>query len=302
MQTNLMDKHRDEIRRGMKDANELESAIQMMVAGTESYPASLRELRFLYGARPGTGFDTPLTPLAMAKVLQEKFGAENFSSALGSLRTKMATGFRREQRKSANPRLWLCLSDAAAFNALQSAHAIAADLRKNLMERAQVMPQASTVSMSVSLMSLAESGRGKVASVVTQIYDGKDANGVMKAQVYLQVQHAMRMLPMTMWPADRSSQRVEVIDELGKQARGAFKEVTQLETPVERNEHVWRETLVAGRKPKCRCDAVCLHPGACLRGKDGIAGIAVGANGPEGSSSGKPAVEERNDAAGVSDE
>jgi hypothetical protein len=245
MLDDLMHKHRDEIRKGLKDAQELEAAMQAMAGGTDMHPASLRELRFLYGAK-GTGeLDSPLSPLAMARALQQKFGAENFSSALYSLRTKMATEFRADDRKDMNPRLWLCMSDAAAFNSVQSTFAIATDLRRNLIERAQVMPRTSHASMSVSLLGIVESGKSKVSPFVTQIFDAKDADAATKGRVYAQIQHAIRELPTTMWPHDKPSQRMDVLDELGKNIKGAYKIMPALETSAEIREKEWRIALGA---------------------------------------------------------
>lgn len=247
MLKDLMTKHRSEIRRGMKSAEDIEAAVQAMTPGANT--ASLRELRFMYGAK-GTGvFDSPLSPLAMAKALQQRFGADNFTSGLNSLRSKMSGEMRAEHKKSQTPRFWLCMSDANAFTAVQSTFAISTELRRELVEKANVLPKATPASMTVSLLSIVDAGKSKVGSLVSQIYDvNKDNDPVRKAQVYTQVSLAIRRLPTSLWPNDKMGQRLDLIDELSKQVVGSYKGMPMPELAVERKEREWRAELES-KKP-----------------------------------------------------
>jgi hypothetical protein len=238
MMSDLMAKHRDQIRKGMKDQKEITAAVQAMAGGGS---ASLRELRFLYGAK-GTGvFDSPLTPLAMAKALHERFGADNFNSGMASLRTKMSSEFHVDAQKGMNPRFWLCMTDASAFNAVQSTYAIAAELRRDLVEKANIMPRSTHATVTVSLLGVVDAGKSKVSSLVTQIHDFKDTDSVMKGRVYEQILLAIRKLPTTLWAHDKLSQRLEVLEDLSKQIGVAYRGMPTLETGVERAERKWRE-------------------------------------------------------------
>jgi hypothetical protein len=230
----LMKEHRSEIRQGMKSAEDIEAAVRAMAGGPK--PASLRELRFLYGAKGKGVFDSPLSPLAMAKALQERFGGDSFTSGLNSLRSKMSGELRAEHKKSQSPRFWLCMSDASAFNMVQSTHAIAVELRRDLVAKAQVLPKVNPAAITVSLLSVVEAGKSKVNSMVAQICDAKDSDPVKKALVYAQVAHAIKMLPLALWALDKQSQRLDLIDELVKQVVGTYGSMPMPELSVERKE------------------------------------------------------------------
>jgi hypothetical protein len=235
MMADHMAKHRDEIRRGLKDQSEIAAAVQAMGGG-----ASLRELRFLYGAK-GTGmFDSPLTPLAMAKALYERFGAENFNSGMASLRSRMSSEFNMDTEKGMNPRFWLCMTDASAFNAVQSTYAISTELRHDLVEKANVMPRATHAAVSVSLLNVVEAGKAKVPTLINQIHEPSEADPVTKGRVIEQVLLAIRKLPPHFWALDKNAQRLEVLEDLSKQIGTAYRGMPILETGVERAERGWR--------------------------------------------------------------
>ncbi|MBJ7311928.1 hypothetical protein ACFOLJ_03105 [Rugamonas sp. CCM 8940] len=240
MMGELMEQHRDEIRQGLKDTQELEAAMQKMAGGSDAKPASLRELRFMYGAKGKGIFDSPLTPLSMSKALFQRFGAGNFSSGLSGLHTRMSAELRAEQTKGMTPRLWLCMSDASAFNSVKSAFKIATELRRDLVAKAGVLPKASPAAMSLSLLTLVEAGKPKANSIVAQIHDTRNADSGTKDRVYTQVLHAVRNLSTTLWPLDKMTQRIELLDELSKQVTSTHKGMPLMETSVERRERAWR--------------------------------------------------------------
>jgi hypothetical protein len=241
MLSDLVAKHYDDIHRGLRDQAEVAAAMQAMAANN----VSLREIRFLYGAK-GTGvFDSPLSPFAMAKALHERFGAENFTSGMAGLRTRMSSKFHAEPEKGMNPRFWLCMTDAAAFNSVQSTYAIATEMRRDMIEKANVMPRASNAAMTVSLLGVVDAGKSKINSLVTQVCDIHEADAVQKVWIYDTVLTAIRRLPHNYWSQEKLPQRLEVIDELLKQVTGAYRVAPTLETGVERHEREWREAWVA---------------------------------------------------------
>ncbi|SFL98055.1 hypothetical protein [Rugamonas rubra] len=244
----LMEQHRDEIRHGLEDSEELAAAMQRMAGGSEARPASLRELRFLYGAKGKGAFDSPLTPLAMSKALFQRFGAANFSSGLSGLHTKMSAELRAEQSKGMTPRLWLCMSDAGAFGLVKSTFRVAVELRRDLVAKARVLPKASPAAMTQSLLTLVEAGRPKALGVVAQIHDLRHADAATRDRVYTQVLQAVRTLPTTLWPLDKMAQRVELLDELGRQVSSTHKGMPLMETSVERRERAWRSQFERGRE------------------------------------------------------
>jgi hypothetical protein len=255
MMSDLMVTHRDQIRQGLKDSHAIDAAMQAMAGGTRDRPASLRELRFLYGAKGKGVFDSPISALAMTKALKEKFGPDNFVSGMASLQSRMSTEFRRDPQKGTTPRLILCMSDANAFVSVATTHKIATELRRDLIDKANVIPRASNVALTESLLSVAEQGKPKLNSLVNQIKDIKDEHPVMQARVQEQVLHAIRKLPSPLWSQEKLV--LDVIDELNKQIGGAYQGMPLLETSVERRERQWRATWdeEKGRSPAGDGDA-----------------------------------------------
>jgi hypothetical protein len=218
MLTDLWGYHQDEIRKGLKNVENLEAAIDSMGAAANMHPASRRELRFLYGVK-GTGdFDSPLSPMNMAKVLLRKFGSTAFGSAFTELRTKMSVELSIVQPERYVPRFWLSSSDASAFNTVQSTFAIARKMNMDLRQHAKIEPQASDAHATITVLGIAEAGKAKVHGLVAQIYDTRQLGSVVKGRVYKQVGVAVRSLPIPMW--SQGQQRMEVLDELDKQVIG----------------------------------------------------------------------------------
>jgi len=219
MMSDLMDTHGDVIRAGLKNASQFETALGEMdalsSAANENHdPDSLHELRLLYGAK-GTGkLDAPLTPLALAKSLQDKFGVDNFCVALGDLRSKMAADLRANPPGSAGPRLWLSLSDAAAFNAVQTGFAIAGDLRRNLSERAGITLALNQAATAMALLGVAELGVARGDAFVAYLVDSKDSPLLRRAQLYMLVRQAVEQLSTTLWRPEMLPQRMKLLDEL----------------------------------------------------------------------------------------
>ncbi len=90
MMSNLMDKYPHELRRALQETDDLVGSIEAM-SGDES-GVSIRNLRFLIGAKKKGNFDSPLTPLIMLKALIKNFGKDKCVHAMNSLRSRMMSG------------------------------------------------------------------------------------------------------------------------------------------------------------------------------------------------------------------
>lgn len=219
MMSDLMDSHGDVIRTGLKSASEFESAASEMDALARNNdanhdPDSLLALRAQYGAKGEGRVDAPLTPMALAKSLQNKFGVEHFSQALGNLRSKMSVDLRSSSARDSGPRLWLSLSDAAAFNAVQSSFSIAGDLRRDLSERGSITLKVNQAGTAVALLGVAELGVSCAEAFIDHLVDSKDSSALRNIQLYMLVRQAVEKLSITMWRPEMLHQRMTLLDEL----------------------------------------------------------------------------------------
>ena len=94
MLKDVYERNPQEIRKGLQAADELTTAVDAMSALSDKSANSVRELRFLYGAKSDAKQDAPLTPLTMLKALVKHFGSEHVEAAVGELRSKMMSGLR----------------------------------------------------------------------------------------------------------------------------------------------------------------------------------------------------------------
>lgn len=228
----LMDVHGDVIRSGLKATASFESALGTMVslsqAGSElDHADSIRELRAQFGAKGEAKFDAPLTPYELAESLQSKFGADNFSSALGDLRSKMSAEFRSNPAGAAGPRLWLSLSDAAAFNAVQTSFSIAGDLRRDLSERAGISPSLHQAGTSLALLNAAQTGASSANVMVGSIIGEQELSGFSKANAFMAIRHAINQMPVTFWSPELLSSRFALLDH----CRNLAVDATGISTP-----------------------------------------------------------------------
>ena len=90
MMSRLMEKNPHEMRKALQETDELANAVDTMA---EDIPTSVRDLRFLIGAKSKGNSDVPLTPLVMLKALIKNFGADKCLGAMNGLRSRMMEGF-----------------------------------------------------------------------------------------------------------------------------------------------------------------------------------------------------------------
>ncbi|HYD63147.1 MAG TPA: hypothetical protein VEC35_22525 [Noviherbaspirillum sp.] len=223
MMTDLMDGFGDVIRSGFQHSQAFETALGKMVAlsAGDRLPdaAGALELRQLYGAKGAGKVEAPLTPLALVKSLQEKFGANHVRDAMASLRSSLSGDLR--STTATGPRLWLSLSDAACFNTVQTSFVLADDLRRGLFERAQVLPKTGQVATALALLEAAESAMTTGDALIDQIVERKGLAALQLMQAYMLVRHALERLAFTAWSEDHLTHRMHLLDELRALAHGA---------------------------------------------------------------------------------
>lgn len=155
------------------------------------------------------------------------------------------------QSQLKGPRLWLSLSDADAFAKVQSAFFTACELRRDLSEKAGVLPKMGHGALTVLLLGLADIGKGKIGGVLAQIYDNKKADSETIARVARVFLDTLNKLPSTLWPPDRTANRLDMIEDLRKMVVDAHGKIAsdlglQL-TPAQRKgavrERDWRRQM-----------------------------------------------------------
>ncbi|EJN02958.1 hypothetical protein PMI40_02911 [Herbaspirillum sp. YR522] len=90
MMSRLADQHPVELRRALQESDEIVATLEAM---SDDMPTSVRDLRFLIGAKAKGNIDTPLSPLTVLKALIKNFGAAKCVQAMMSLRSRMMAGF-----------------------------------------------------------------------------------------------------------------------------------------------------------------------------------------------------------------
>jgi hypothetical protein len=114
------------------------------------------------------------------------------------------------------PQYWLAMSDAAAFNLVQTALAFSSKLRTQIAEQVRIAPALHAAEIAVLLLSAAEGawGKGKADNIVKQIVGPATLDPLSMAKVYLLVHRALSLLPETAWAADRMNARRDLLNEL----------------------------------------------------------------------------------------
>lgn len=86
----LMERHSHEVRKALQASDDMLATIDAM---GDDAPTSVRDLRFLIGAKSKGSIDTPLSPLTMLKALIKNFGSDKCVHAMSTLRSRMMSGF-----------------------------------------------------------------------------------------------------------------------------------------------------------------------------------------------------------------
>lgn len=210
----LVREHGGTLKTALKDAAALKTAVHHMdaLSRTDGLAAgSLRATRSLFNVSEDGKLDGPTSALALATRLQARFGSANFSKALKEASAQVGAQM-REKNAAPGPRMWLSMSDAASFNAIQSAFSIGCDLRRNLSD-ANVVPQANEGETAIALLGTA-SDTGSARKLAERVAGDEQLSMKQKADSYRLVGRAVESLPVTLWPEEKLPQRMDLIDEL----------------------------------------------------------------------------------------
>lgn len=254
MLAGLKDRNPDALAKGLQSLTDFQATLQAMNLLSKDRnpkhdPAALQQLRTMFGDK--SAGREPITPIKLAMSLQEKFGSDNFVSAMASLRSKMAAGFRANPATSAGPRLWLSLSDAAAFNVVQSSVAIAGELRRDLPLRAGLMPKETLIATTLAFLGIGEPGGSRAERVVEKIVNGMNASMLQLMQAYMLVSQAVQRLPVAIWQQGNMQQRLDFLDEMRRLAIEKSSAVPSLASPEDELLEKWlREEYRRNKREK----------------------------------------------------
>lgn len=200
---------------GLKSAKDFEDALGLMEHGQKEKqaPATLTELRGLYGARGNDQKEGPVTPLGLTEGLLAKYGPDNFMNALGTLRSKMAKDLRSPRKNEPVPRLWLSLSDATSFNAVQSCYAVSGDLRRKLSEESRLSPAGKQTDTMLTLLHLPNRGESAESFANKIVPDQKEGTPLARSRMFMLLRQSVDQMPNSMWE-QRTQQRNVLMDDL----------------------------------------------------------------------------------------
>ncbi len=203
---------------------------------------SLSELRAMYGSKGDESKEAPLTPLSLARLLQDKFGADNFSAAMGDLRSKMAASLRNAPPATPGPLLWLSLGDAACFNMLQTGFALAGSLRRDLWDQAGILAKTGQTATAILLLNWADSGEDRAEVLGESIVGAEDLDALQSALLYLVLYRALSKLPAALWRLDLLRRRMDLLDNLKSKAVASSATATKRDEEQEFEERL-RDTV-----------------------------------------------------------
>jgi len=208
--TVLMNAHKEEIEAGEMVAEQVETVLEMLESWNFD-ERSTRELRHMLGAKAQGVRDAMLTPLGLAKAMQEQFGPVNFTSALQALRKKFSAGMRGFKPRSL-PQLWISLSDVASFTAVQNGFWVACDLKRNLSEQAGIIAPVDHAVLTVALLQLP--GAADVAHILAMLGSPDKLNAGQKDKLLRLLRQAVASLPTTLWEQEMQPKRLQLLEDL----------------------------------------------------------------------------------------
>lgn len=240
---NLMKEHGGEIKSALKDADTLKTAVHKMGAMSNAEAgagdsATLRGFRSLFSSTANNKLNEPSDALSLATRLQDRFGADHFASALKEMRSQLSSQMRTMNKGSElGPKMWLSMSDASNFRAIQSAHATAGDLRKDLSD-AKITPRKKEGDATLALLGVPGLSPNMAGKLADDVVGRNDLSSQQRAHMYRLLAKAVGTLPTTLWSDDKQPQRLDLISELrnlsGSSANEAQKSRETKEAKLER--------------------------------------------------------------------
>ncbi|AIY39663.1 hypothetical protein LT85_0503 [Collimonas arenae] len=222
----LEEKHGDALKGARPQAEAFESALEHLgtlakADGGHANPAASHQIRAMFGAKTGDRQDKPFAATELAQTLLAKFGAQHFVAGLAQLRSAMSAPLHSPRGSNQASRMWLSMSDAASFNAIQSSFAIGHDLHGKLAV-AGVTPHASEAETGIALLRAPEQDIGKSkAALLAAINGDQTRTPVQQGQVARLLAQAVDTLPQRLWPQESMGQRADLLVALRGQAAAA---------------------------------------------------------------------------------
>jgi hypothetical protein len=252
MMTDLVNRDRGAIRKGLRDGAEASPVAAKIDAARNSrgLSAGLRDLRFKIGARAKGGVDEELTAMVMAKTLLKTVGAKYTEEVMESVCSRLMPALRTISAFKEAAYI-LTMSDAVTFSIARTGFKIARDLKRDLVDKAGILPKQHHVEAAAILFTAAEQGwgKGKASQLLNQLVDLDGAPPLTRAKVLSVMRGAINLLPPTTWPHDKQSTKFDLIEDIDRQISNAYSEIPMLTTKAERKEEEWRSMYAAGRAP-----------------------------------------------------
>jgi len=249
MLDDLKKENGDKLASILKDADALKTALhkmdaKAMAAAEAGNSAGLRNFRSLFNSSTSNKLDGPSEALTLASRLQSRFGTAHFAEALKEMRTQLASQMHMMNKASElGPKVWLSMSDANSFRTIQSTHAIAMDLRRDLSD-AKIVPRKNEGEATIVLLSIPGLNADAAVKLKEGVVGRDDLSPKQRADMYRLFAKAVNTLPITLWPEDKSSQRTALIGELRDLSGSSADEMKKpKETPEEKLERTLREQI-----------------------------------------------------------
>lgn len=245
----LKKEHGEKLQSVLNDADAIKTAVHKMgamsntAAGAED-SAALRGFRSLFNSTANNNLNEPSDALSLATRLQSRFGVDHFSNALKEMRSQLGSQMHSMNKRSElGPKMWLSMSDASNFRAIQSAHGIAGDLRKSLSD-ANIVPRTKEGSTTITLLGVPGLDSNMAGKLANDIVGRNDLSSQQKANMYRLCAMAVETLPLTFWPEDKQSQRRDLIGELRNLSGSSASEAgKKRETEATKLERMLREQV-----------------------------------------------------------
>lgn len=216
----LKSEHGEVLASAMKDANAIRSAVHQMITlsqadGADASLGGGSIFSFSSESQAGKNktSESPSSALDLANRLMDKFGEEYFAEGLKKARSELSSQMRLKQGADLGPKMWLSMSNAVSFNAIQSTFAIGMELRRNLSE-ANIVPQAKEGETTRTLLNLAMNGTQGAEELATHLVGKDGLSPKQLANTFRLIAQAVDALPLTLWPAEHMGRRMNLIDEL----------------------------------------------------------------------------------------
>ncbi|MFC5474021.1 hypothetical protein [Paraherbaspirillum soli] len=211
----LEEKHGDALKSALPQAEAFETAIDRMGALAKADrhrdPAALNQIRDMFGGRAGDKQVKPFAASELADTLLNKFGPQHFVAGLAQLRSVMSAPLRSSHGSNQAPRMWLSMSDAGSYNAIQSSLAIGRDLHGKLAVSGMT-PHKTEAETSIELLRAPGQDVAKSKSELLKTINGNQARTpAQQAQVSRLLAHAVDTLPLRFWPQESMGQRADLL-------------------------------------------------------------------------------------------